>query len=63
MKAKNPAAVSLGRLGGTARASALTPAQRSEIARKAGEKGGWPKGTKRGPSPLKGQKRGPRKPA
>jgi hypothetical protein len=40
-KAKNPAAVALGRLGGLkggkARAKALTPAQRSEIARKAGK--------------------------
>jgi len=39
---KNPAAVALGRLGGAkggkARAKALTPEQRSEIARKAAEK-------------------------
>ena len=39
---KNPAAVSLGRLGGLkggkARAAKLTPAQRSEIARKGGLK-------------------------
>jgi hypothetical protein len=38
-KKKNPAAVALGRLGGlkggAARAKALTPEQRSEIARKA----------------------------
>lgn len=49
MAKKNPAAVSLGRLGGEARASALTPAQRSAIAKKAGKAGGWPKGKKRGP--------------
>jgi hypothetical protein len=40
-KRKNPAAVALGRLGGLkggkARAKALTPEQRSEIARKAGK--------------------------
>lgn len=39
---KNPAAVALGRLGGTkggkARAAALSPKRRSEIARKAAEK-------------------------
>ena len=39
---KNPAAVSLGRLGGLkggkARASKLTPAKRKEIAKKAAEK-------------------------
>ena len=39
---KNPAAVALGRLGGkkggVARAKALTPAQRSEIAKKAAAK-------------------------
>ncbi len=39
---KNPAAVSLGRLGGLkggkARAASLTPQQRSEIAKKAAEK-------------------------
>jgi hypothetical protein len=39
---KNPAAVALGKLGGKkggkARAAALTPKQRSEIARKAAEK-------------------------
>ena len=39
---KNPAAVALGRLGGAkggaARAAALSPKQRSEIARKAAEK-------------------------
>lgn len=34
-KKPNPAAQQLGRLGGKARAKALTPAQRSEIARKA----------------------------
>lgn len=41
-KRKNPAAVALGRLGGMkggkARAEALTPKQRSQIARKAAEK-------------------------
>ena len=41
-KRKNPAAVALGRLGGkkggAARAKALTPEQRSEIAKKAAEK-------------------------
>jgi hypothetical protein len=40
-KRKNPAAVALGRLGGLkggkARAKALTPEQRSEIARNAGK--------------------------
>ena len=40
-KRKNPAAVALGKLGGAkggkARAKALTPEQRSEIARKAAE--------------------------
>ncbi len=35
--AKNPAAVAMGRLGGQARASALTKAQRSAIARKGGK--------------------------
>ena len=39
---KNPAAVALGKLGGkkggTARAAALTPEQRKEIAKKAAEK-------------------------
>lgn len=39
---KNPAAVALGRMGGKkggkARAAALTPEQRSEIARKAAQK-------------------------
>lgn len=47
--AKNPAAVALGKLGGAARASALTPEQRQAIASAAGKKGGWPKGVKRGP--------------
>jgi hypothetical protein len=41
-KRKNPAAVALGRLGGKkggkARAAALSPKERSEIARKAAEK-------------------------
>lgn len=35
---KNPAAVSLGKLGGAARAKSLTPKKRSEIAKKASEK-------------------------
>ena len=39
-KRKNPAAVSLGRKGGKARMKSLTPAQRIEIARKAGKAGG-----------------------
>jgi hypothetical protein len=34
-EAKNPAAVSLGRLGGNARKKALTPEQRTKIAIKA----------------------------
>lgn len=46
---KNPAAVALGRLGGVARAKALTKAERLRIASEAGKKGGWPKGKKRGP--------------
>jgi len=37
---KNPAAVALGRRGGKARLTKLTPEQRSEIARKAGKAGG-----------------------
>ena len=49
MKAKNPAAVALGKLGGTARAVALTAEQRKAQASKAGKAGGWPKGVKRGP--------------
>lgn len=55
MTKKNPAAVSLGRLGGTARAAALSPARRSEIATKAvaarKTAKGWPKGQKRPPKP------------
>jgi hypothetical protein len=47
--AKNPAAVALGKLGGTARAAKMTPAQRSEAASKAGKHGGWPKGKPRKP--------------
>ena len=35
---KNPAAVALGRMGGKARASKLTPERRSEIAKKAAAK-------------------------
>ena len=45
-KKKSAAAVELGRKGGMARAKKLTPAQRSEIARKAGKAGG--RGRKRG---------------
>jgi len=37
MKKKNPAAQTLGSLGGKARARNLTPEQISEIARKAGQ--------------------------
>lgn len=37
---KHPAAVALGRLGGQARAKNLTPEQRREAARKAGQAGG-----------------------
>jgi len=51
--AKNRAAVSLGRLGGLARAESLTAKERSEIASKAGKAGGWPKGKKRGPRKSK----------
>jgi len=36
-KRKNAAAVALGRKGGKARMTKLTPEQRSEIARKAGQ--------------------------
>ena len=39
-KAKNPAAVALGKRGGKARMTKLTPEERSEIARKAGKAGG-----------------------
>jgi len=48
---KNPAAVELGRLGGRARAAALSPARRAEISRRAvmarTVHKGWPKGKKR----------------
>lgn len=37
MKKKNPAAVALGKLGGTARAKSLTAVEREESARKAGK--------------------------
>jgi hypothetical protein len=47
--AKNPAAVALGKLGGTARAAKMTPEERSAAASKAGKLGGWPKGRPRGP--------------
>jgi len=50
-KTKNPAAVELGRLGGKARAAALTAARRAEISRLAVMSRqvhkGWPKGKKR----------------
>jgi len=46
-KKKNPHAAALGSLGGKKRREVLTPEQRSEIARKAGKKGGWPRGRKR----------------
>lgn len=46
---QNPAAVALGRLGGVARAKAISKARRLEIASKAGKLGGWPKGKLRGP--------------
>ena len=39
---KDPAAVSMGRKGGAARAAAMTPERRAEIARKAAE-GRWNK--------------------
>jgi general stress protein YciG len=39
-KKKDPAAVALGRKGGKARLTKMTPEQRSEIARKAGKAGG-----------------------
>lgn len=35
---KNPAAVSMGKLGGKARAEKMTPERRAEIAKKAAEK-------------------------
>jgi hypothetical protein len=40
----NPAAQSLGRIGGAMKSEAKTAA-----ARRNGKKGGWPKGRKRGP--------------
>jgi len=43
MSRKNPAAVSLGRKGGKARAKSTTPEQRSDIARK-GAAARWKKG-------------------
>lgn len=39
-KAKNPAAVALGALGGKARRKKLSPEERSAIARAAGKAGG-----------------------
>ncbi len=42
MKAKNPSAVALGRLGGKASAAALTPEERSQKASRAGKRGGRP---------------------
>jgi hypothetical protein len=51
-KTKNPAAVSLGRLGGLkggkARANALSPKERSEIAKKAAEARWNPKRIRKG---------------
>ena len=44
MTKKNPAAVTLGKLGGRAKSEAKTKAARVN-----GKKGGWPKGKKRGP--------------
>jgi len=41
---KHPGAVALGQLGGIARAAKLSPAERSAIARRAGQAGGAPKG-------------------
>ena len=50
-------AAALGQRGGHARAAALSATERSAIARKAGKASkGWPKGKKRGASPLKGRK-------
>jgi hypothetical protein len=46
---KNPAAVSLGRLGGKARASKLTPEELSEIGRAAGKVGGAARAKKLSP--------------
>jgi hypothetical protein len=49
----------IGQLGGQATAASMTQAQRTARAKKAGlasRGGGWPKGKKRGPSPLKGRK-------
>jgi hypothetical protein len=51
MTPKNPAAQTLGRLGGLARAAKLSPARRQAIAQAAGRKGGWPNGRKRKPLP------------
>ena len=60
---KNPAAVSLGRLGGLRRAQTMTPEARQEQASKASNartvRKGWPLGR---PSPMKGVTRGPYKP-
>jgi hypothetical protein len=53
MAKKNPHAVALGRLGaskgGKARAAALTPEERSEIAGKAGKAGGTARAKKMSP--------------
>lgn len=53
MKAKNPAAVALGKLGGTARAAKLSPAELSASGKHAVQARkvhkGWPLGVKRGP--------------
>ena len=45
-----------GRHGGFIRAAKLSKARRIEIAKTAAAaSGGWPKGKKRGPSPMKGR--------
>ncbi len=48
-KAKPYDPVISGRLGGLTRAANLSAKRRTEIARKAGKLGGWPKGKPRGP--------------
>jgi len=51
------AAAAFGSWGGRARAASLSAKRRVEIATAAGKaSGGWPKGKKRGASPLKGRK-------
>jgi hypothetical protein len=46
MARKNPAAVSLGRLGGIARAEKLSPEEQAAIGRKAGLVGGFARARK-----------------